>query len=141
MRKFLGTIAGIAVAILVILAVEAAGAKLFPMADEIETGDAAAIAAMVAAMPFGAKLLVVCGWLAGAFAGGYVAFRLARWEAAGWIVAMLVAAGGIANIVQIPHPLWMQLCAVALPFVGALFAFGLYRRGLFQSPAGRGVGG
>lgn len=128
MQKLLGTSAGIATAILTILLIEAIGARFFPIPDGFETGDAASLSTMVSAMPLGAKLVVTSGWLLGAFAGGYTAFRLAKWDAAGWIVAMCVAAGGIANIVSIPHPLWMQVSAVSLPFIGALFAFGLYRR-------------
>ncbi len=128
MRKLLGTLAGVATAVVTILLVEAIGAGLFPMPGGFETGETAAASTMVSAMPLGAKLVVAIGWLMGAFAGAYSAFRLARWDAAGWIIAMLVAAGGIANIVSIPHPLWMQVSAVSLPFIGALFAFGLYRR-------------
>ena len=128
MRKLLGTIAGIAVAIVVITGIEWLDTRLFPVLADFETADETAIAAMVAAMPLAAKLMVVLGWALGAFAGALVAFRAARWEAAGWIVAIFVVAGGIVNIVTIPHPFWMQLCAIAMPFIGALFAYGFYRR-------------
>jgi hypothetical protein len=127
MRKLLGTLAGVATAVLTILLVEAIGAKLFTLPGSFETGETAP-STMVSAMPLGAKLVVTIGWFLGGFAGAYSAFRLAKWDAAGWIIAMLVAAGGVANIVSIPHPLWMQVSAVSLPFIGALFAFGLYRR-------------
>lgn len=128
MRKIFGTVAGVAVAILTITALEYLATRLFPTLAEFETADDAAVAAMIAAMPFGAKLLIVAGWGLGAFTGALVAFRAAKWEAAGWIVALFVVAGGIINIVTVPHPFWMQLCAVATPFVGALFGYGLYRR-------------
>lgn len=128
MRRLFGTIAGVAVAILTITAIEFLDSFLFPTLADFETADEAAVAAMIAAMPLGAKLLIVSGWGLGAFAGALVAFRATEWEAAGWIVAIFVVAGGIINIVTIPHPFWMQLCAVAMPFVGALFAYGLYRR-------------
>lgn len=128
MRKLFGTIAGVAIAILVIFGLEIVASHLFPALADFETADDAEIAAMIAQMPLAAKLTIVAGWGLGAFAGALVAFRAARWEAAGWMVAIFVVAGGIINITTIPHPLWMQLCAVALPFIGALFAYGLYRR-------------
>lgn len=82
----------------------------------------------VAAIPFAAKAWMVAGWALGAFAGALLAWRIERGHWTGWIVGGFVAAAGIANVTMIPHPFWMQLCAVALPFVGALFAYGASRR-------------
>lgn len=79
-------------------------------------------------VPFQAKLWIVSGWFLGALLGALLAFRVSRWDFSGWFVAAFVAAAGIVNIVMIPHPLWMSVCAVALPFVGAVLAFGASRR-------------
>ena len=122
LRKILGAIVGIAVANLAIFGWEYLIALRYPDALEL------AMAHNVALIPTGAKVMTVAGWLGGAFLGALAAFRIARWDGAGWIVGALVAAAGIANVVMLDHPIWMQLCAVALPFVGALFAFGLHRR-------------
>ena len=94
MRKLFGTIAGVAVAILTITALEFIGTFIFPGLADFAVTEEAEMAAMIAAMPLGAKLLIVSGWGLGAFAGALVAFRAARWEAAGWIVAIFVVAGG-----------------------------------------------
>ncbi len=122
MRKILGTLGGVAVANLWIFVWEYLITILYPDAMDL------AAAQQFALVPTGAKLMVVTGWFFGALIGALVAFVAARWDAAGWIVGALVAAAGIANVIMLDHPLWMQLCAVALPFIGALFAFGLYRR-------------
>jgi hypothetical protein len=37
---------------------------------------------------------------------------------AGWIIAGLILLGGVANIMMIPHPLWMQIAAVVAPLLG-----------------------
>lgn len=126
MRRMLGVIAGIITANLVIFLWELLLQQM-PFGRAIDLA-AASRPGFMDTVPIEAKWWVVIGWLLGACIGALIAFRIARWDVAGWIVAGFVAAAGIANVAMIPHPLWMQLCAVALPFVGALFAFGLYRR-------------
>lgn len=127
LRKIAGTIAGAVLANVFIFGWEWLGYQL-PLGAQALTPEVAQSADAVAAIPLPAKLWVVAGWLIGALLGALLAFRAARWDFAGWIVGAVVAAAGIANIVMIAHPLWMALSAVALPFVGALFAFGIYRR-------------
>lgn len=127
LRKIVGVMVGIVTANLFIFGWEWVGYQL-PLGAVALTPEDAAMPGTVAAIPLAAKLWVVAGWLLGAFLGALLAFRVARSDFAGWIVSGLVAAAGIANIVMIPHPVWMALCAVALPFVGALLAFGVSRR-------------
>ena len=51
-----------------------------------------------------------------AFAGGWVAARIARHRmAAALIIGVLVLAGVIANNAMIPHPLWMTVAGIVLP--------------------------
>lgn len=127
LRKIIGVVIGIVVANLFIFGWEALGHQL-PLGGGVMTAEQAARPGAIDAIPFAAKFWVVAGWLLGSFIGALTAFRIARWDFAGWIVSALVAAAGIANIYLIAHPLWMALCAVALPFVGAMFAFGVSRR-------------
>lgn len=127
LRKIVGVILGVVAANLFIYGWELVGYQL-PLGAMALTTEDALVPGAIAAIPLSAKLWVVAGWFLGAFVGALLAFRIARWDYAGWIVGAAVAAAGIANIVMIPHPLWMALCAVALPFVGALLAFGVSRR-------------
>ena len=127
LRKVIGVVLGIVLANLFIFGWEMLGHQL-PLGGRILTPQDAALPGAIDAIPLPAKLWVVAGWFLGAFLGALLAFRVARWDYAGWIVGALVAAAGIANIVMLPHPMWMALCAVALPFVGALLAFGVSRR-------------
>ena len=59
---------------------------------------------------------------------GFAAFRISYWDFAGWIVAAAFAAMSLGYLLSEPFPFWMRLSAVAVPFIGALFAFGTYRR-------------
>ena len=36
----------------------------------------------------------------------------------GWVIAGLILLGGVANLMMIPHPLWMQIGAIAAPLLG-----------------------
>lgn len=125
-RRILGTLAGVVLANMVIFGWEQLLLQL-PFGQAIDM-DRLAEPGTFTAIPVTAKLWVVAGWFLGAFLGALLAFRTTRWDFAGWIVGALVAAAGLANVLMLPHPLWMSLCAVVLPFFAALFAFGLSRR-------------
>lgn len=113
MRKFLSVIVGAVVAVAVMLILETLSHAI---------GGAPG---SVAAMSAPAKLLVVAGWFLGAFAGALAGLRIGRWPSAAWIVGALVLAGGVANILTIPHPLWMQAAAVLAPVLAVVAALGL----------------
>lgn len=126
LRRIVGVVAGLILAKLIIFGWEFLLQQL-PFGSAIDPADVA-VPGFMDAVPVEAKLWIVGGWFLGAFCGALLAFRISRWDFSGWIVAALVAAAGIANVVMIPHPLWMRVCAVALPFVAATLAFGASRR-------------
>lgn len=129
MRKFLSVVAGSVVAIIVMLSLEA-------LAHIIAGGPARSVGAMSAS----AKLMVLAGYLLGTFAGALAALRLSGWRTAAWIVGVLVLAGGVANLLMIPHPLWMQTATLLLPALAVVAALRLARRhGLVHKPFGRGT--
>lgn len=127
LRIIAGVVVGIVVANLCVYGWEMLLLPLLPFGRAIDPVEFQQ-ADFVATVPFAAKAWVAAGWALCSFLGALAAFRLARWDFAGWIVAAVVAALCIVNVVVLPHPLWMQLWAVTGPFVGALFAFGLWRR-------------
>ncbi|CAN5821243.1 hypothetical protein BH11PSE6_BH11PSE6_00650 [soil metagenome] len=127
MRKILSMVLGAGAAMLVVAAFDALASYLYPL-PVLESGDPDALAAVVAGMPLTAKWFVVAGWLAGALAGAWLALRISDWRPTGWIVTVVVLAGSIANIAMLPHPLWMQLCAVLLPVLGGAAGIWLHRK-------------
>jgi MFS family permease len=127
MRKILGVVLGAIAAMLVVAAFDALANHLYPM-PELESDDPAALAAVVGSMPIAAKLVVTAGWLAGPLAGAWLALRVGDWRMAGRIVTAVVLAGSIANVLLLPHPLWMQVCAVLLPVVGGAIGMWLHRK-------------
>ncbi|UIJ45410.1 hypothetical protein LZK98_00115 [Sphingomonas cannabina] len=118
MRKLLGVIAGIVAAMLVIFVVEMIGHWIAPPPASLDMTDKAALAVYVEGVPLALKLLVALAWFLGALVGGHIALRIAGWPPATWIVAVVIAAGGIANVIQLPSPVWMQAAAVLAPLLG-----------------------
>ena len=131
MRKVLGVLAGVVVAVLTITVVELIGHSLYPTPPGADMHDPAVVAAYIAAAPTGALVSVVLGWFLGSTFGGWTALKLSHWSPASWIIATLIAAGGIYNATQIPAPLWMQIATVLAPALGAVAAHALpgWRRG------------
>ncbi|WP_326523315.1 hypothetical protein [Sphingomonas sp.] len=127
MRKVLGILAGIIVAMLTVALVEFVGHRVYPPPSGMAMNDPAAVADYIAAMPAAAALFVVAAWFAGALTGGWTAIAITRWRAAAWLIGGLIAGAGIYNALQIPAPLWMQLSTVLAPALGAWAALHLPR--------------
>lgn len=125
-RRIWGSVAGIAIAIGIMLAIEYVDAALYPLPADIDLDNADAVAAIIPGMPLPAKLIVVSAWLLGAFGGTWLAMRITDWRGSAVIVTLFVIAGGVLNFLELPHPLWMQACAVLLPLVGGWLAVRLH---------------
>jgi hypothetical protein len=122
MRMLVGIVAGVVVAFLCVFAVEWIGHGLYPAPAGLDIIKPADQARLMEAMPSAAKAMVLIGWFVGALAGAWVANRIAGRGLAGWIVALLVIAAGVATMLMIPHPAWMWAGGIALPLLGAWIA-------------------
>jgi hypothetical protein len=123
LRFVLGVIAGLAVMFVVIMCIEYLGHRLYPPPAGIDPRNPADVSAMLAAAPMGALASIVVAWIVGAFAGGAVAAAVSRrWpKSAATVVALVVLAGVVAMILQIPgHPPWMAAMGLLLPLPAAL---------------------
>lgn len=128
LRQVGGVVAGLVLAMLVILAIEGAGHAVFPPGPGADLADPLQRQTFMDSVPLAAKLTVLLGWFLAALLGGWLADRIARRGLAGYVVATLIVAGGVWTMVELPHPLWMQVGGVLLPFAGAWAAERLARR-------------
>ncbi|MDQ3056330.1 MAG: hypothetical protein M3Q96_01060 [Pseudomonadota bacterium] len=129
-RTILGVIAGLMTMFIVIMAIEAAGHAVYPPPAGLNPMLAEDMAKIMMAMPVAAKAMVVVAWVVGAFAGGWVAAKIARLHPriAAVIVAAMVVAGVVGMILQMPeHPLWMSALGLLLPIPAALLGSKLAR--------------
>lgn len=118
LRTIPGIVAGAVVAVVLLMVLEMAGHAAMPPPAGLDPADPEDLKQMVASASMAAKAWVVFGWFAAVLAGGWLARRLSRKGWAGWVIAGLILLGGIANIMMIPHPLWMQIAAIAAPLLG-----------------------
>lgn len=121
-RILASIVAGALAAFAVIWLVEFAGHAAWPVASDVEMRDPEAAARALPAIPLAAKLVVVFAWFVGSLAGGAVAKRITGSWWAAWPVAGLVALAGIMTVLMMPHPVWMQVAAVAAPLLGGFAA-------------------
>lgn len=134
-RTLLAVLAGLIVMMLTVAAVEAVGHTLFPPPEGVDFRDPEVLRRLMDTLPAQSLAMVVFGWALGSFAGAYIAARIARVSrlsaaiAIGAVMSLLV----IANIVMIPHPVWMILARLALPLPLAWLGW--------RTAAGRVAGG
>ena len=122
MRMAVGIVAGILVAFLCIFAVEWAGHRLYPPPPGLDMSDPADQARLMEAIPAVAKTFVLLAWFIGALAGAWTANRIAGRNIAGWVVALILVAAGIATMLMLPHPAWMWAGGIGLPLLGGWIA-------------------
>lgn len=130
-RTILGVLAGLVVMFLAIMGVEAVGHRFHPPPpglDPMNPAHEAAFAQFVADMPLSGKLMLALAWTLGAFAGGFVAAKIARHpRAAAVLVALVVMSGVVGMIMAVPHPSWLAALGLLLPIPAALLAARLAR--------------
>lgn len=127
MRRILGIVLGTVAALGILIGLESLAHWLYPTPG-FDTLDRTELAASMAAIPLPAKLIVASGWFAAAFGGAWLALRVCDWRLAGWIVAALMVAGNVANLLALPHPFWMQALAILLPLLGGALAQRAHRK-------------
>ena len=110
-RGIAATAAGMAAAIVLIMAVQALGLRLYPLPPDVDLADPADMARVLRDAPAGALLMVELSYAAGSLAAGSVVGLLARHHVfllAG-IVGGLLTVAGFTNLAAIPHPAWFAI--------------------------------
>ena len=117
LRTLMGLAAGLAVAIVTIMIVEAIGYQLFPPPRGYDMTAGSALA-----LPLQTLIWPVIGWFLGALAGSWLAVRLSGERWTGWVVAGCVLVATIFNFALITHPMWMMAAGVLAPILGGWIA-------------------
>jgi hypothetical protein len=114
MRKVLGGLAGIAVAVLTVMLMEWISHSIYPMPANLEITDTEALNAYLAAAPMTALLLVLAGYLIATFDGTFVACLIGRTKPHIYalIIGVLMLAGAGSNLIMFQHPTWFSVSAV-----------------------------
>lgn len=113
-RSLLGVLAGIAVAMVVVMVVELVGMKVYPLPAGVDATDPEALKALMPTLPLGSFLFVLVSWILGTGAGALAAQRVsnATTRAPGLAVGAIILAFALYNMWVIPHPTWFMAAAV-----------------------------
>ncbi len=120
-RNIAAAIAGIAIAIGLVWAIESFGHSIYPPPEGLDFADADAMRAYTSSLPIGALLFVAAAWFVGTLAGTYAACRIGT---ASPLVFVLIVGGLMLvattiNLLMIPHPHWFSALGIIAIMVGA----------------------
>ena len=113
-RGLVAVLAGMVAAFLLVFVIELVSTMVYPMPADLDPQDREAMSTYVARLSPGAFAFVLAAWTAGAFAGVWIATRIARSWVAGVVVALLFLGACAMNLVALPHPIWFWAAAVIL---------------------------
>jgi len=113
LRTLMGLAAGLAVAIVTIMIVEAIGNQLFPPPHGYDM-----TAASTMALPIETLIWPVIGWFLGSLAGSAIAVHLSGERWAGWAIVGLVLAAMVLTFALLTHPMWMMVAGPLAAIVG-----------------------
>lgn len=119
-RTALGVSIGVAIALVVTLALELVGNYVFPPTPVLNLAGDAEIAAVMRSLPAGAFVPTLLAAFVGVFLGCWGALNFVEVEAPwpAWAVAGAVGVYLLIKVILLPHPLWFLL--VGLAGVGAI---------------------
>lgn len=124
-RRALAVLAGVAVAIGIVFAVEELNSRLFPLPPGTDYSDPEALRAVMSRLPVMALVIVLGGWAGATVAGAWIAARVAgRRQGPAWTVGVVLLGAAVFNLLELPHPFWFWVAAVAL-FLPAAWLGGL----------------
>lgn len=129
MRKILGGLAGIAVAVLTVMLMEWISHSIYPLPADLEITHTEALNAYLAAAPITALLLVLAGYLIATFDGTFVACLIGRTKPHIYalFIGVLMLAGTGSNLIMFRHPTWFSVSAVVGIIASAWLATKLAR--------------
>jgi len=123
-RTLAGVAVGIAVAIILMMVIEALGNALFPP-PSLDLNDPNA----PAALPFANQLFPILGWFVASLLGGWLSIRVSAREWTSWLVAASVLVGELLDFALGGHALWVMVAGVLAPPLAAWLAGKLPRAG------------
>lgn len=127
LRPALAAIAGIVVAVVLVMAVEVYSENVYPFPKELDRAKMDDICQHVAKYPDKVLQVVVLMYSGIAFTSTWLAGRLGNlWSA--WIVGLLQLAMLTANILMLPYVPWFETACPVAVGVAILLAYRLSRR-------------
>ncbi len=119
LRNTLAALAGALTGIMLISAIQILSQRvLYPLPADLNTKDAAAMAAYFKTLPAGAFLMVLVSYFVGVTAGAHVAGRFSSdgGPRQAIMVTGLFVVASVMNLLALPHPAWFWVANFAVVF-------------------------
>ncbi len=113
-RKIIAAVLGVIAAFGIVAAVEALGHTVYPVPPDIDFKDSVAFGIYVQGLPIGALLFPAGAWVLATLGGGLLACFIAKDKPFIYsgIVGGFIFLGTVANLMMIPHPMWLSIGAL-----------------------------
>ena len=110
------TVAGLLVAFIVMLVLEFVNSLVFPLPKDLDWGNTDAVRAFTSTLPWTAYILVLLGWVLGAFKAGCVTTYLSGEQKyrLSLLVGVLLTLGGIVNNSMLGHDMVFNLLGLPM---------------------------
>ena len=121
-RNILSVIIGLVASFFVIAIVESIGHVMYPPPAEVNINNPDAMKAYISTAPPMVFIILITAYASGSFIGALVTSMVAinNKTRKAMTVGGILMGFGIYNIITIPHPLWVAVCAI---FVFMPFAY------------------
>jgi len=122
-RLLFALLVGVIVNGLIVFGVESVSTLLHPLPQGFDASNVGQMRAYLASggAPVTAMVMVVVGYLLGAFGGAFAASKLApnRGLMPALVIGQISLVFIIINLITLPHPMWMMIASVLVPIPGA----------------------
>lgn len=124
-KKILAVLSGIIVAVATMFLFEGINSNFFPLPKDVNLNDPEVVKNLFLNLPATAFILVIMGWFFGAFLGGFTVKYLSKEEkpTLAWILGGALTLSSIANVMMLPHPIWVTVIAVVIFIPAAYWGF------------------
>jgi len=116
-RAILSVLCAVITNVLLVSLCEKGLTTVFPPPPGLNLSDPAQLKVFAESMPIAALTMLLAGWAAGAFGSAVVGYLIGRKTWTAWVGPMFNLLGVGMSVAMIPHPLWVAVIGLIMPFV------------------------
>ena len=130
LRKIIGVMAGLMVAMLIITVIESLNAKLHPLPKGVNIEDREAMQGYINSLPKTAFIILLSGYLLASFFCGLVIRLIAKSDdrTPAYLASIGLATAGIVNFFSFEHPWWVIIIGLLIFVPVTLYGFTLIKK-------------
>lgn len=130
LRKIIGVMAGIMVAMFIITIVESFNAKLYPLPKNVNSADREAMQLYISSLPKTAFIILLSGYLLASFFCGLVIRLISKSDdkTPAYLAGVGLTSAGVVNFFSYEHPWWVIVVGLLIFLPVTVYGFTLIRK-------------